>query len=76
MDSPFIDLGKEIDLEQIQPSSGLALVLAAQRKYSDYCTKLALASIKDRLPKARQECRKNFIRIADEIYSRIPEEHR
>lgn len=73
MDSPF-DLG--LELAEVKPSSGLALVIAAQTRYAAYCRLVVEDRVRDALPVAKQHCRQNFIRIADEIYNRIPEDHR
>ena len=73
MNNPF-DLGLEI--VEVKPSSGLALVIAAQTRYAAYCRLMVEERIKDVIPEAKRQCRQTFIAIADEIYNRIPEEYK
>jgi hypothetical protein len=74
MDSPFEDLGLQI--EEVTPSTGMAMVIHAQTRYAAYCKLLAEASIESAVPAAKKYCRDTFIAIADEIYNRIPEDQR
>ena len=74
MSDSIIDLSKQI--EEIRPSTGMAMVVAAQTRYAAYCTLLSQAADSTALDDARRDSRNTFIDIADEIYNRIPESHR
>jgi hypothetical protein len=71
---PFEDLG-QID-QKATPSTGMALVIAAQIKYAAYCKRMSEQADCDAVAAAKRRCRKTFIHIADEIYNRIPEDQR
>ena len=74
MSNSVVDLGKEI--EEIKPSTGMAMVISAQTRYAAYCTLLSQAVDSTAMEDARRDSRNTFIDIADEIYNRVPKAYR